>query len=728
MARQKKRPEIDAQNPFRDEERAEGTEDVVSALSRDKRTQDEEEYVRPDPQQAQQDMELTRAFAQKLPPDKGADMVLGPGAGEAIFGHPGGGTVPGAGAEGIEDLGRIGEKEIGEAIATLTKYKQGKANLENRIVEDELWWELRHWEAIGRGKKQSGDVRVEPTSAWLFNAIVNKHADAMDNYPEPVVLPRERSDEQSAKVLGEVLPVIMETTGFQEVYSSNWYEKLKHGTGIYGVFWDPTKENGLGDISIQELDILKVFWEPGITDIQKSRNLFITELMDIDILEAEYPQYKGRLKGDAVDIKKYVYDDNVDTSDKAVVVDWYYKVRSDQGKDVLHYCKFVGNTVLFATENDPRYAEHGWYDHGRYPVVMDTLYPEKGTPIGFGYVSVCKDPQIYIDNLSGNILENAMMATKKRFFASSSVNVNLDQFMDWNEPIVDVEGEISDNRLKEIEVRPLDGIYVNVLDMKIEEMKETASNRDVNSGGITGGATAASAIVAQQEAGNKVSRDMIQTSYSAHQKICELVIELIRQFYDEIRCFRITGDAAQGGQYSFVDFSNAGMKPQPNGIGMDGQPLVRTPIYDLKIKAQKQNPFSRMEQNELAKELYSMGFFNPERAQEALPTLEMMEFEGVDKVREQVAQGQTLLNMCQQLMAQVQQLTSMVQMGPMGMGMQPMPGEPPDAGAPEEGPAEGERVPSKSPQTRTVQGAKQAQTQARVDSMRKRAQSINGGQ
>lgn len=727
MAKAKKRPEIDAQNPFRDEKRAEGTEDVVSALSRDRRTQDEEELVRPDPQQEQEDMELTRAFAQKLPPDKGADMVLGPGAGEAIFGHPGGGAVPGAGAEGIEDLGRIGEKELDEAIATLTKYKQGKANLENRIVEDELWWELRHWEAIGRGKKQSGDIRVEPTSAWLFNAVVNKHADAMDNYPEPVVLPRERSDEQSAKVLGEVLPVIMETTGFQEVYSSNWYEKLKHGTGIYGVFWDPTKENGLGDISIQELDILKVFWEPGITDIQKSRNLFVTELMDVDMLEAEYPQYKGKLQGDAVDIKKYVYDDNVDTSDKAVVVDWYYKARTEQGRDILHYCKFVGKTVLFATENDPRYAERGWYDHGRYPVVMDTLYPEKGTPIGFGYVSVCKDPQIYIDNLSGNILENAMMATKKRFFASSSVNVNLDQFMDWNEPIVDVEGEIADNRLKEIEVRPLDGIYVNVLDMKIEEMKETASNRDVNSGGVTGGAVAASAIVAQQEAGNKVSRDMIQASYSAHQKICELVIELIRQFYDEVRCFRITGDTAQGGQYSFVDFSNAGMKPQPNGIGMNGETLVRTPIYDLKIKAQKQNPFSRMEQNELAKELYSMGFFNPERAQEALPTLEMMEFEGVDKVREQVAQGQTLLNMCQQLMAQVQQLTSMVQMGPMGMGMQPMPGEPPDAGAPEEGPAEGERVPSKSPQTRTVQGAKQAQTQARVDSMRERAQSINGG-
>ena len=715
MALKKKRPEIDEQKAIRDEEFPE-KEQTKAGNNVRQRGNESLGNTGED--------EVADAFLDKLPMGMAMDVAIGQGAADQLIGN-GAGGMPGVGS-----LGRIGEKEISEATEILTKYKQGKANLENRIVEDELWWEMRHWEAIGRGRQQSGDIRVEPTSAWLFNAIVNKHADAMDNYPEPIVLPRERSDEASAKLLTSVLPVVMEANGFEKVYSDTWYEKLKHGTGAYGIFWDTTKENGLGDITIQSLDLLKIFWEPGITDIQKSRNLFITELMDIDILEAEYPQFKGKLGGDAVDIKEYIYDDNVDTSDKAVVVDWYYKVRSDQGKDILHYCKFCGTAVLFATENDPMYSDKGWYDHGLYPVVLDCLYPEKGTPIGFGYVSVCKDPQIYIDNLSGNILENAMMATKKRFFASSSVNVNLDQFMDWNEPIVDVEGEITDNRLKEIEVRPLDGIYVNVLEMKIDEMKETASNRDVNSGGVTGGAVAASAIVAQQEAGNKVSRDMIQASYYAHSKICALVIELMRQFYDEARCFRITGEAQDGGQYSFVDVDNSKLKPQVTGIDPMGNPLVRTPVFDLKIKAQKKNPFSRMEQNELAKELYSMGFFNPERAQEVLPALDMMEFEGDDKVREQVVQGQTLLNMCQQLMQQVQQLTALVQvqgMGPMGgvPGAEPTPAEGAEGAEPPENESEGQT--GSSPQTRTVQTSKQARTQAYVDNLRNRSRSISGG-
>lgn len=97
------------------------------------------------------------------------------------------------------------------------------------------------------------------------------------------------------------------------------------------------------------------------------------------------------------------------------------------------------------------------------------------------------------------------------------------------------------------------------------------------------------------------------------------------------------------------------------GMSSDGVPLFRKPIFDLKIKAQKKNPFSRAEQNERAKELYAAGFFNPERAQEAMGALEMMEFEGIDKVKERVQQGQTLLNICQQLSQQLDQMALIVQ-------------------------------------------------------------------
>lgn len=562
-----------------------------------------------------------------------------------------------------EDAPMITDKDVERGIDLLTKYKDGKSNLESRIVNDELWWELRHWEGIGQSKAKRVDrsgkevkstpPQPKPTSAWLFNTIQNKHADAMDNYPEPVVLPREESDEQSAKTLSQILPVVQEYNHFEQVYSDNWWEKLKHGTAAYGVFWDSQKDNGLGDIEIRDIDLLNLFWEPGITDIQKSRNLFIVDLVDNDLLDKEYPELEGKQKGKVIDVKEYIYDDSVDTSEKSVVVDWYYKVKTPSGRTALHYVKFVGSTLLYASQNDPEYRERGFYDHGMYPVVLDVMYPEKGTPIGFGYVAICKDPQLYIDKLSGNILENSMMATKKRFFVSDSTAINEEEFLDWNRPMVHVNGELGDQRVKEIVTQPLSDIYVTVAQMKIEEMKDTAANRDVNSGGTTN-VTAAAAIAALQEAGNKASRDMIAASYRAYTQINTLCVELMRQFYDVSRSFRITGE---GNEYQFVTFDNAGLQDQVTGLDTLGNEMYRRPVFDLKIKAQKKNPFSRMEQNERAKELYSLGFFAPENAQASLIALEMMDFEGIQTVREKVMQGQTLLNMVMQMQQQLAVIT-----------------------------------------------------------------------
>jgi len=554
----------------------------------------------------------------------------------------------------------IGRDEIRKAASILQEYKEGKQHLEQRLVEDEQWYKLRHWKAIRSKESKDGKAKkVEPeaTSAWLFNSIINKHADAMDNYPEPVVQPRERSDEETAKQLSEVLPVIMEYNDFEQVYSDAWWSKLKHGTSVYGVFWNPDKDNGLGDIDIKELDLLKIFWEPGIMDIQKSKNLFIVELVDNDVLRSLYPQLKAD-PGNVVDVTKYIYDDTVDTSDKSAVVDWYYKVKSPNGKTVLQYVKFVGDTILYASENEPEYAQTGFYAHGKYPLIFDVMFPEEGTPVGFGYVAICKDPQLYIDKLSSYVLEAAMMNVKKRFFVSESANINESEFLDWTKPFVHVAGDVDQLKLREILTQPVDNSVLNILQMKIEEMKDTASNRDVNSGGTGSGVTAASAIAALQEAGNKVSRDIISASYRAYTRLADLCVELVSQFYDEGRTFRITGP--NPGSYEFIEFSNEGLGEQEildsQGAPITdelGVPYVRKPIFDIKIKAQKKNPFSRMEENERAKELFSMGFFNPEKAQEALIALDMMNFEGIDKVREQVQQGETLLNMVKDMSAQL---------------------------------------------------------------------------
>lgn len=549
--------------------------------------------------------------------------------------------TPGAAMTG----GPVDKKRLDEAVQILKDYKDGKRNLEQRIKEEEQWWKLRHWDAIRNGQKDND--RPEPTSAWLFNSITNKHADIMDNYPEPNVLPRERDDEEDAQKLSDILPVIFERNNYEEAYSDAGWYKLKHGVVAKGVFWNPDLEDGLGDIDIHMIDILNVFWEPGITNIQDSRNLFIVSLQDNDLLKTEYPQLKGKDGGQIIDVEQYVYDDTVDVSDKSVVVDWYYKQRTPDRQTILHYCKFIGDTVIYASENDPEYAQRGFYDHGEYPVTFDVLFPEEGTPVGFGYISVMKSPQLYIDKLSQIILENTMMGAKPRYFAKKSVGINEEEFLDWSKPIVHVEGDISDERFQPVTVKEVPASALNILQMKIDELKETSSNRDVSQGSTSGGVTAAAAIAALQEAGNKTSRDMITSSYRSYTKECYLAIELIRQFYDEARTFRITGST---GRYEYVQLNNQSLQGKPIGA-FPGQekipgyvPSLRRPVFDVVVKAQKRSPYSKLSQNELAKELYGLGVFNPQLAEQSLALLEMMDFDGIEKVRDHVQQGQTLMN------------------------------------------------------------------------------------
>ncbi len=563
--------------------------------------------------------------------------------------------------EVLQLMKKITKEVICEATAVLNKYKNGKANLENRVISDEQFWKMRHWEEIRKQKPKTDfddlqTPRPRPSSAWLVSTIVSKHADVMDNFPEPIVLPREASDEESAKTLTEILPVVLKKNQFKKVYSQNAYEKLKHGTAVYIVGWNPTKENGIGDVDIKAIDLLNIFWEPGIEDIQNSQNLFITHLVNNDSLKMKYPQLEHENLGDVVTVAQYKYDESIDTSEKTVVVDWYYKVLTDDNKTVLHYVKFTGNTVLYASEDDPKYAQTGWYEHGQYPVVFDVLFPEKGTPCGFGYVSMCRDPQLYIDMLDANILESSLINTRKRWFASDSLNINKEQLKDLNEQIIDVAGAIDNTRLQEFTQSPLSGLYADIRQMKIDEMKETSNNRDVTTGGGTGGVTAAAGIAALQEAGNKTSRDMIAASYVAHEDIIALVIETIRQFYDVKRAFRVL---LPNGQADYVRFSNAQIKNQFNGIDAMGNDMFRQPVFDLEIKSQKKNPFSRVEENERAISLYQLGFFNPERADEALMALDMMDFEGIEKIKEKIAQNQQLLQLVQQYAQIVQQLTGM---------------------------------------------------------------------
>ena len=566
-----------------------------------------------------------------------------------------------------ENLGIIGEDEVKEAMEVLQKYKESKTNLENKLKTNEEFWKMNHWKVMYSQKEKKDDKRIKPKSAWLVNTIINKHADAMDNFPEPNILPRSQDDEDTAKALSKIIPVILEQNDYEETYSLCAWDKNKNGSSCTGIFWNNDKSNGLGDIDIREIDLMRLYWKSGIENIQDSPNVFYVQMMDNDEIHKRYPELKEAHSTNAITaLDAYHYGEQVDTSDMSPVVDWYYKKRmqfkDEQGipqmRTILHYCKFCNGEVIYASENDPEYAETGWYSHGQYPFVVDTLYPVKASLVGMGFIDLVADGQIYTDKLRQASLENAIANARPRTVVRSDSGLNEEEYLNEDNPIIHTAGNLGEESFRQLQTTPLASIYQNVYLQEIQEMKDTSGNT-ASSQGQASSVTSASGIASLQEAAGKLSRDSSNASYRSFRKIVYQIIELIRQFYTETRCFRIIGD---DGQPTYEDFDNRGLQPQNQGsiTGQDanGNNYTidlgnRLPIMDIQVKPQKRSAYSKETQNQTALSLYGQGFFAPNNADAALACLNMMDFDGIEDVKNTIAANG-------QLYQQVMMLTQII--------------------------------------------------------------------
>ena len=574
--------------------------------------------------------------------------------------------------EATATVAPIGSEQLKELTLILQKYKKGKAQTEQRIVASENWWKLRNTTEEQKTTNIGKDGGFKSVSGWLHNVIVSKHADAMEAYPEPNILPREEGDRGEARKLSAIVPCVLEQNKFESSYDDAMWQKMKTGTGAYKVVWDKNKLNGLGDISIECVNLLNLYWEPGKTDIQKSRYFFHTELCDKDLLEQRYPeQLKGGLKSNTFISTKFLYDDSVDTENKVTVIDVYYH-KYIEGRNTLQYIKYVNDVVLYATENDTQpvidqttgaavglpMAITGLYDHGKYPYVFDPLFPIEGSPCGYGYVDVCRNPQTEIDLFKTSFVKNVQVGAIPRYFRRKGAGgVNIEQFLDLSNAIVDVEGNIDENTLRRVEHVSLDGNYINILNGTIQELRETSGNTETSTGNISSGVTAASAIAALQEASGKGSRDSTQGAYRAFSEIVEIVIELIRQFYNMPRQFRILG---QYGAEQYISYTNEGIKMQSQGNDFGQDMGNRLSIFDIKVSAQKKNAYTKVTQNELSLQFFDKGFFNPQMAEQALICLELMDFDGKDAVMQKVAKNATMFKKLLQYMQMAMEFATVV--------------------------------------------------------------------
>lgn len=522
-----------------------------------------------------------------------------------------------------------------EATVTLLDYQAKKESVNKRVIASQQWWKLKNWQQIESGRGTQGSNPAKSNTGWLWNCIVGKHADMMDNYPEAVFLPREEGDKDLAKRLSAIVPVALEMNDFEQCYNDVMWQKLIEGTGVYGNFWNQRKLNGLGDVDLKKVNILNLIWEPGISNIQDSRNLFYIAYEDPDLLLQQYPQLEGQITTNQIPKKTYKTDDATNVENKVAVIDWYYKKIDQAGRQLVHYCKYVNEVCLYSSEEEN--PEESYYEDGNYPFVLDPLYPVEGSPAGYGYVDIAKDTQSDIDTISQAMVLNATMHATPRYFERQGGSINEQEFMDLTKMIIHVNGGVGTDQLRAWEVPTMGSDVHNMLQQKIDEIKFITGNTDVNNGGVPSGVTAASAIAALKEDSGRTSKDSNRAGYRAFRKVVAMVQSRITQFYDVQRQFRIIGE---DGAEEFVSFDNSMLQMQEIENFPGQPPAYRKPEFDIEIRAQRENAYTKMSQNELALQFWSNGMLNPQMTDQALICLDMMDFRDKDKLVRQIkAQG-----------------------------------------------------------------------------------------
>lgn len=78
------------------------------------------------------------------------------------------------------------------------------------------------------------------------------------------------------------------------------------------------------------------------------------------------------------------------------------------------------------------------------------------------------------------------------------------------------------------------------------------------------------------------------------------------------------------------------------------------------MTAEKSSPYSKVATNEFAKELFAMGVFNPQLADQAVPAVRMMDFDKKEEVLDTITKNQQLYVQNQQMMQLLQGIAPIV--------------------------------------------------------------------
>ena len=376
----------------------------------------------------------------------------------------------------------------------LERFAAGKRETDLRVA--------RCLEEYRRGfsEPRPGEIRRTP---WLFSSVVNKHADLAADLPRIRV--EGGKDRRAAAALERRIADILEDNLFGELWSDAIFTKLVTGT----VCWAVTRgENG---VALTLPDLRNVFWEPGVLDLDDSSAVYVRATLAPEVFFSRRPEARGA---------------DISFTGDGSRVEIFDRYSREGGR--LRLLTFSGRKLLF--DSDRELGGRGFYAHGRYPLVLDRLFPDDRSPAGFGFYDLYAGVARDVDLLSAALTQNVNQSAKRRYFCRVGGGINEREFGDLNRDFVHVaSSSLGEDAIREIVCEPLPAQSLELLKTRVDELKTASFNRDAVNGGTETGLRSGAAISAVQEAAMKTSRDIFATSRRSLNRLFGAVLALAEE-------------------------------------------------------------------------------------------------------------------------------------------------------------------------------------------------------
>ena len=391
--------------------------------------------------------------------------------------------------------------------------------------------------------KNLPDYKSNEVSNHVFSTIETIRPIMTDNNPKFLAVPSTPAGMEFSADVQTALDYEWDREKMPLKLPAQLIPMLVYGNAVWFVQWDG-KDGEYGNINIKPVDPFNIFPDPLAESIDNSEFLVYATYRNANQIKQQFPEKASAIEGSRITMSELVGErDNNDTQEQNQVLilemwcrDWVTMDESVEGEKKLKYPKGRVITclpelgILLSDKKNP-------YKDGKFPFILMKNYDVPFEFWGVGEVEQIMSPQHYINELTNQIIDNAKNTANMQWIIDK--NSGIGQGKLTNRPGLVIR-KTPGSEVRRDTPPQMPGYVREQIEILKKDVQDISGVFDSLKGEQQGSITAASAILALQEASQARIRLKIKLMEASLSELAQVVYSRMQQFWKLDRWVRVT--------------------------------------------------------------------------------------------------------------------------------------------------------------------------------------------